>query len=586
MRRKWKIHNKIGWQIMLLILFTIILPSVFFFWFMVNRYSNDLISQAIDERVSLLQEINKSISLQFSGFRELSMTIYYDNSTRTYIDSRDYTEPPATVDEALTTILNTRPYVDSLILCFGERVYCYGRNFTNLRQYREKYETQVLEKEGKTVWLPTEIMHGSYSRKPRDFALARAINAPDGQVGVFYMFCSSDFFGKIYSNPILTEGSSHYYLLDPDGQVVMSDLTASVGSGSTLTFTADALKDQKGSLTVDGTDGNAQIASYARMDGTGWVSVIVAERSELTANARSLRRLSDVFSLFYLLVMVAGYGAIYGFIIRPLGSLSGGMEKVARGEFHELQSPPGQNEIKQLTESYNVMVVQIQTLLQQVRAEEAEKNEQRIKVLYMQIGPHFLYNTLNSIKWMAVLNNQSGIKQMVESLMKLMAAVTYNKQDNITLREELELMDSYIYIQKIRFMNFQVVYDVPEDAMELQIGRFTLQPFVENCILHGLRGVPYEGIIRVEARYGDTLKICIRDNGRGFDPEHPSEEQGSAASDHVGIRNVQERIRLHCGPEYGVRVESAPGKGTSVYLTLPVIRGERRKDDTSGHCGG
>ena len=86
------------------------------------------------------------------------MTIYYDNSTRTYIDSRDYTEPPATVDEALTTILNTRPYVDSLILCFGERVYCYGRNFTNLRQYREKYETQVLEKEGKTVWLPTEIM--------------------------------------------------------------------------------------------------------------------------------------------------------------------------------------------------------------------------------------------------------------------------------------------------------------------------------------------------------------------------------------------------------------------------------------------
>jgi len=134
MRRKWKIHNKIGWQIMLLILFTIILPSVFFFWFMVNRYSNDLISQAIDERVSLLQEINKSISLQFSGFRELSMTIYYDNSTRTYIDSRDYTEPPATVDEALTTILNTRPYVDSLILCFGERVYCYGRNFTNLRQ--------------------------------------------------------------------------------------------------------------------------------------------------------------------------------------------------------------------------------------------------------------------------------------------------------------------------------------------------------------------------------------------------------------------------------------------------------------------
>lgn len=115
----------------------------------------------------------------------------------------------------------------------------------------------------------------------------------------------------------------------------------------------------------------------------------------------------------------------------------------------------------------------------------------------MQIGPHFLYNTLNSIKWMAVLNNQPGIKQMVESLMKLLGAVAYNKEDEISLREELELLESYIFIQKVRFMNFRVEYDVPEQVLSMKIGRFMLQPFVENCIIHGLHGLDYEGVIRI-----------------------------------------------------------------------------------------
>lgn len=212
-RGRIRIRNKMGFQIVTILIFTIILPSIFFFWFIVQRYSNDLLSAAISERENLLEAINKSISLHFDNVQELSMTIYYDTSTKNYIDGHAYEEPSAAVEEALVTILNSRQSAESMALCFGGETYVYGKSFTNLQRYREQYEQQVLEREGKCVWLPTNVMQGSFARKPKDYALARAINAPDGQVGVFYMFLSSDHLWKILTNPLLTEGSSHYYLL-------------------------------------------------------------------------------------------------------------------------------------------------------------------------------------------------------------------------------------------------------------------------------------------------------------------------------------------------------------------------------------
>lgn len=576
-RGRIRIRNKMGFQIVTILIFTIILPSIFFFWFIVQRYSNDLLSAAISERENLLEAINKSISLHFDNVQELSMTVYYDTSTKNYIDGHAYEEPSAAVEEALVTILNSRQSAESMALCFGGETYVYGKSFTNLQRYREQYEQQVLEREGKCVWLPTNVMQGSFARKPKDYALARAINAPDGQVGVFYMFLSSDHLWKILTNPLLTEGSSHYYLLAPDGRIVMSDLDALTGTDMQLDFTLAQLDGQSGHLLITGEGGRRQVATYARMESTGWVSVILADRDELYSNAISLMRLARSFTVFYLMVLIAGNLAIYAFIIKPLGRLSESMEHVSQGVFQEIQIPPGGNEIRQLTESYNDMLTQIQTLLVKVRAEETAKNEQRIKVLYMQIGPHFLYNTLNSIKWMAVLNNQPGIKQMVESLMKLLGAVAYNKEDEISLREELELLESYIFIQKVRFMNFRVEYDVPEQVLSMKIGRFMLQPFVENCIIHGLHGLDYEGVIRIRIRQTTILQIDIWDNGRGMKTDALTVPRKEATKDSVGIQNVAERIRLHYGERYGVHVENNPDRGVHVHIELPVIKGEEER---------
>ncbi|HPJ03606.1 MAG TPA: sensor histidine kinase, partial [Candidatus Limiplasma sp.] len=134
------------------------------------------------------------------------------------------------------------------------------------------------------------------------------------------------------------------------------------------------------------------------------------------------------------------------------------------------------------------------------------------------------------------------------------------------------VLNSYIYIQRVRFKDFRVEYDIAEDTWDLHIGRFILQPFVENSILHGLRGMQEEGVIRIVTRRDDALRIEIHDNGQGFDPlavDPPKPD--NRFSDHIGIGNVRERIRLHYGEQYGAEIESGPGQGTVVYLILPVI---------------
>ena len=555
-----KKHNTIGKQIIGIIFFTIICPSIIFYWVVVKKYSDDLLQSAIKDRQNLLTAINRSLSLQFDITKELSMMIYYDKSVKKYIDNGDYSSIPNNVKESLESITNSYISVDSILLCFKDNVYTYGKTFTNLNEIRLKYEGDIIKRKGKSIWLPTTIMQGAFARKPKDYILSRAVNSKDGMVAIMYMFFSSDSLQKIIANPLLNKGGSSFYLLSSEGQVIVSKSEKEIGKNFFI-------KDKSGS---------EQLVSYAKMTDPHWISVIIDKKSEILFDVNNITKLAVIFTVFYLAVILLGNIGIYIFIIRPITRLSEGMDKVGNQEFSKLKIPYGGNEIKYLTERFNQMSGKIRELIQRVREEEAEKNEQRLKVLYMQIGPHFLYNTLNSIKWLAVLNKQDTIRQMIESVMKIMNGVTYESaQDMITIEHELKLLDSYIYIQKVRFMGFDVFYDVPEEILNYKIDRFILQPFVENSILHGIRDMKAGGEIRIVIRLQDekSLQVDIYDNGKGIEKNEdinwPRERKDS-----IGIKNVRERIYLHYGNNYGVVVENNLDKGVHVKLSLPAIRKE------------
>lgn len=571
-----KKHNTIGKQIIGIIFFTIICPSIIFYWVVVKKYSDDLLQSAIKDRQNLLTAINRSLSLQFDITKELSMMIYYDKSVKEYIDNGDYSSIPNNVKESLESITNSYISVDSILLCFKDNVYTYGKTFTNLNEIRLKYEGDIIKRKGKSIWLPTTIMQGAFARKPKDYILSRAVNSKDGMVAIMYMFFSSDSLQKIIANPLLNKGGSSFYLLSSEGQVVVSKSEKEIGKKVNIKLPKENFDGNEGHFFIKDDSGSERLISYAQMTDPHWISVIIDKKSEILFDVNKITKLAVIFTVFYLVVISLGNIGIYIFIIRPITRLSEGMDKVGNQEFSELKIPYGGNEIKHLTERFNQMSGKIRELILRVREEEAEKNEQRLKVLYMQIGPHFLYNTLNSIKWLAVLNKQDTIRQMIESVMKIMNGVTYESaQDMITIEHELKLLDSYIYIQKVRFMGFDVYYDVPEEILNYKIDRFILQPFVENSILHGIRDMQAGGAIRIVIRLHDekSLQVDIYDNGKGIE-KNEEINWSRERKDSIGIKNVRERIYLHYGNNYGVVVENNPDKGVHVKLSLPAIRKE------------
>lgn len=571
-----KKHNTIGKQIIGIIFFTIICPSIIFYWVVVKKYSDDLLQSAIKDRQNLLTAINRSLSLQFDITKELSMMIYYDKSVKEYIDNGDYSSIPNNVKESLESITNSYISVDSILLCFKDNVYTYGKTFTNLNEIRLKYEGDIIKRKGKSIWLPTTIMQGAFARKPKDYILSRAVNSKDGMVAIMYMFFSSDSLQKIIANPLLNKGGSSFYLLSSEGQVVVSKSEKEIGKKVNIKLPKENFDGNEGHFFIKDDSGSERLISYAKMTDPHWISVIIDKKSEILFDVNKITKLAVIFTVFYLVVISLGNIGIYIFIIRPITRLSEGMDKVGNQEFSELKIPYGGNEIKHLTERFNQMSGKIRELILRVREEEGEKNEQRLKVLYMQIGPHFLYNTLNSIKWLAVLNKQDTIRQMIESVMKIMNGVTYESaQDMITIEHELKLLDSYIYIQKVRFMGFDVYYDVPEGILNYKIDRFILQPFVENSILHGIRDMQAGGEIRIVIRLHDekSLQVDIYDNGKGIE-KNEDINWSRERKDSIGIKNVRERIYLHYGNNYGVVVENNPDKGVHVKLSLPAIRKE------------
>ena len=584
-RRK---HNKIGRQIIGIILVTIILPSVLFYWVVVKRYSEDLLQSSIAERKNLLTAINKSLSLHLDRMQELSMTLYYDKSVKSFIDSRTYDAVPPKVEETFASMTNSYQAVDGIALCFPNKVYAYGREFSNLDHIRKNYDSIIQRREGRSVFLPTTIMEGAFTRKPKDYILARAINSRNGQVAILYLFFSSGYLRKIIDNPSLRRGKTRYYLVAKNGRVVVSNRQSEIGHKIALPLKADDLKEGEGSFFLKEEAGE-QMISYAKLSGTDWISLIADPGEELRFGVRNLVKLALFFTLFYVFVMLIGNVAIYRFIIRPIRNLSNGMDDVGEGAFIEIPLPKTENELRKLTEHFNRMSGKIEELIRRVREEESSKNELRMKVLYMQIGPHFLYNTLSSLKWMAILNKQSGIRKMTDAIMKIMAGVTYDcEKDRLTIEKELALLESYITIQQVRFSTFQVAIDVPAELMQYKIDRFLLQPFVENSILHGFQGRKEAGEIRITMRQEREkfLQVDIYDNGRGFEQIKPEEREKKlqtenlegkgcrSEKDRVGIRNVEERIHLHYGNEYGVVVENGMVTGVHVRLLLPLIKGE------------
>ena len=199
-------------------------------------------------------------------------------------------------------------------------------------------------------------------------------------------------------------------------------------------------------------------------------------------------------------------------------------------------------------------------------------------MLQHQVNPHFLYNTLNSLKMMAMIQKAEGIKEMVSALGRLMMNMAKNTSEKITLADEIALLNDYVYIQNIRYKGkIKLEYQMENEAiLQCKIVQFTLQPIVENAIFHGIEPKKDAGRIEIHIKESEEiLEICIEDDGVGMIADQieavfqdiPADQSRGLSG--IGIKNVAERIKLTYGPAFGLTIESVVGEFTRVYLKIP-----------------
>jgi two-component system sensor histidine kinase YesM len=317
-----------------------------------------------------------------------------------------------------------------------------------------------------------------------------------------------------------------------------------------------------------------------RFERTNWkiVSVFPMDESKSVVIKWQLYTVIVVLLTIILAIIVSWF--FTNSIINPVRKLRRIMHRVEEGELHLRFKGGSKDEIGQLGDSFNKMVQEIEQLIHMVYTEQKEKREAELKVLQEQIKPHFLYNTLDTIQWMAQDRGADDIVEIIIALTNLFRIGLSKGNEMIFLEDEIKHVDSYLIIQMMRYES-KISYEIQEIPESLKYNRLLkliLQPLVENAIYHGIKMKKGKGHIRIETVHIDNhLVLSVIDNGQGMKPEQLELlEQGlkdSSNPEHkngFGLFNVNERIRLTYGPSYGIEVKSEYGLGTRINVYLPV----------------
>ncbi|WP_294711877.1 sensor histidine kinase [uncultured Gemmiger sp.] len=301
---------------------------------------------------------------------------------------------------------------------------------------------------------------------------------------------------------------------------------------------------------------------------------------------RQIPYLSDSLVISLLAILVLGLllaFLLHRMITPPITALQNRITKISSGDFSFDPAIEWNNELGDIGRGINSMSASVTALMDHRLEDEKQKQDLEYRMLQNQINPHFIYNTLNSIKWMATIQHAPGIAEMVTALSRLLKSVSKSNERLVPLYEEFALLNDYFTIQQYRYggtITLDVSYIEDEKLNHsCLIPRFTLQPLVENAIFHGIepKGSAGEVTLRVErdTANGDVL-IRLTDDGIGMTAEQaakalqePGPEEAAAKYRHVGMWNVHKRLQYSFGEAYGLSIESEPGVGTTVMVRLP-----------------
>ncbi|MDS0524224.1 sensor histidine kinase [Clostridium sp. SHJSY1] len=407
------------------------------------------------------------------------------------------------------------------------------------------------------------------------FSISRAIVNPstDEIKGVILIDIKLDTIKNIIENA--KPGTAGFaYIKDSDENIVYTPVNKIV-----YRINNNWLKKNDNEIIIKEINGEKYQLTKVTSNYTNWDVIGVFPESESLRAIKRIKYYSIFVGITALIIAEILVVIFTKSIVKPIYKLKKLMKKAQQGELTVSFNTKYNDEIGELGSSFNNMVKEIDNLINLVQIEEKSKRIAEMNVLQAQIKPHFMYNTLDTIRWMAEENNEEEIVEIIEAFTKLLRISLSKGKEIISVEEELNHVQSYLTIQKIRYedkLDYEINFEY--NILKYKLIKLILQPLVENAIYHGIKEKRGNGKIKIIGKKEENL-LCffVMDNGKGIDKELLNKinkmlinsEKGTELG--YGIFNVNERIRLAYGKEYGLTYKSTYGEGTVVELRHPII---------------
>ncbi|MDD6214306.1 MAG: sensor histidine kinase [Firmicutes bacterium] len=380
-----------------------------------------------------------------------------------------------------------------------------------------------------------------------------------------------------YIDSVGIANQGYCYIADSDGKIIYHPQQQMIFSGIKSENTEELLKSGEGVHFEKNV-----IRTVKPLSGSSWSVVGVSNISDLVSGRMKKVFAGILYAFVFCVAAAAAAIQLYSQIVtKPVKRLVSAMQTFEKeaDSFSYRPEPEKVRELKILSATFSHMVGMIQELMEKVRREEIVLRKTELKALQAQINPHFLYNTLDSIQWMCERGKTDDAVKMVGALAKLFRISISRGHELISIEDELKHAESYLVIQSFRYKNqFTYKFSVDKSVEDCLCNKITVQPLIENAIYHGIDRMVDEGSIDITVRAGenDDIFIDVKDNGIGMTEEQCRNILQKERSDSggIGVKNVNDRIKMYFGEEYGLSIESEPDEGTKVTLHLPQIRKE------------
>ncbi|RCX19616.1 two-component system sensor histidine kinase YesM [Fontibacillus phaseoli] len=582
--RKWKrfqdrsIRQKLFLTYSILMIVPLVVISIYFYTYAMSIFESRIVKSFQETNQQMVSTADSFVSSMIKS----SEQPFYDEKLMQIL-SKDYSTVPYETfeksmdyryisDSMFKDLMTFNPSIDSILIYPVNSPLIYRRGYDTTFNYKyspvnELWYRKIVNNAEKPVLIGMHEEKQMYAKPRPVLSVGRVLVDVDTyqKLGVLLVNFRVEQLESLFSG-LTDKQDVNQFIVDEEGTVVFSATPAMIGADLNQ-FIAEIEPGNKNYYVV-----------HHVSEVSGWEFYSIIHRNKLFAE---INRIRNFAVLLIVLLVVLGFVTAFlvsGSISNPIRRLNRLMRKVERGDFNVTARQDSLDEVGHLSTSFNRMTAEIKELIEQIKLEEKKKRGAELNALQNQINPHFIYNTLSVIKWMAQAQMADNITEAIDDMIHVLSFSTRNTQEFVSIEEEMAFIHNYLELLQLRYYNvFDFEMEVAPDVLRCRTLKFMVQPFVENAVFHAFAGDDRHHYLNIHVERADgDIRFTISDNGCGIAQERldellQQEMSNEQTMNSIGIGNVSRRLKLHFGQKYGVSMDSHQGEGTTVRILIPAL---------------